>query len=95
MAEWSIAAVLKTVVLRGTGGSNPSLSARKSLKRRKSVDYDAFLLLCSSVMKTCMHLFSPLRSIPFNRLLYYHKSIQSPSILTKRARITELRFSIS
>ena len=28
MAEWSIAAVLKTVVLRGTGGSNPSLSAK-------------------------------------------------------------------
>ena len=32
MAEWSIAAVLKTVVLRGTGGSNPSLSAKKSCK---------------------------------------------------------------
>ncbi len=29
MAEWSNAAVLKTVVLRGTGGSNPSLSALK------------------------------------------------------------------
>ena len=29
MAEWSIAAVLKTVELRGSGGSNPSLSARK------------------------------------------------------------------
>ena len=29
MAEWSIAAVLKTVVPRGTGGSNPSLSAIK------------------------------------------------------------------
>ena len=29
VAEWSIAAVLKTVVLRGTGGSNPSLSAEK------------------------------------------------------------------
>ena len=28
MAEWSIAPVLKTDVLRGTGGSNPSLSAR-------------------------------------------------------------------
>ena len=28
MAEWSIASVLKTDVLRGTGGSNPSLSAR-------------------------------------------------------------------
>ena len=31
MAEWSIAAVLKTVVLRGTGGSNPSLSAKLRL----------------------------------------------------------------
>ena len=29
MAEWSNAAVLKTVVLKGTGGSNPSLSAVK------------------------------------------------------------------
>jgi hypothetical protein len=28
MAEWSNAAVLKTVVPRGTGGSNPSLSAK-------------------------------------------------------------------
>ena len=28
MAEWSIAAVLKTVDLKGSGGSNPSLSAR-------------------------------------------------------------------
>ena len=31
MVEWSITTVLKTVVLRGTGGSNPSLSA-KNLK---------------------------------------------------------------
>ena len=29
MAEWSIAAVLKTVDLKGFGGSNPSLSAKK------------------------------------------------------------------
>ena len=29
MAEWSIAAVLKTVEPRGSGGSNPSLSAKK------------------------------------------------------------------
>ena len=29
VAEWSIAPVLKTDVLRGTGGSNPSLSAKK------------------------------------------------------------------
>ena len=27
LAEWSIAAVLKTVELQGSGGSNPSLSA--------------------------------------------------------------------
>ena len=33
MAEWSIAAVLKTVELRGSGGSNPSLSAAKDLFR--------------------------------------------------------------
>jgi len=32
MAEWSNAAVLKTVVPRGTGGSNPSLSAEQRRK---------------------------------------------------------------
>tara|TARA_R110001592_G_scaffold96331_4_gene276768 strand:+ start:81939 stop:82127 length:189 start_codon:yes stop_codon:yes gene_type:complete len=31
VAEWSNAAVLKTVVPRGTGGSNPSSSAPNSL----------------------------------------------------------------
>jgi hypothetical protein len=30
MAEWSIAAVLKTVELQGSGGSNPSLSAENN-----------------------------------------------------------------
>ena len=34
MAEWSIAPVLKTDVLKGTGGSNPSLSAESDLKSR-------------------------------------------------------------
>ncbi len=29
MAEWSIAAVLKTVEVKASGGSNPSLSAQK------------------------------------------------------------------
>ena len=37
MAEWSIAAVLKTVVLRGTGGSNPSLSAEEKQRTRELV----------------------------------------------------------
>ena len=31
LAEWSNAAVLKTVDLNGSGGSNPSLSAQKWL----------------------------------------------------------------
>ncbi len=31
MVEWSITVVLKTTVLRGTGGSNPSLSAKVSV----------------------------------------------------------------
>ena len=33
MVEWSITAVLKTAVLRGTGGSNPSLSAIKGVNQ--------------------------------------------------------------
>ena len=37
MAEWSIAPVLKTGVLRGTGGSNPSLSAREENKNIKTL----------------------------------------------------------
>ena len=32
MVEWSITTVLKTVVPRGTGGSNPSLSAETKTK---------------------------------------------------------------
>lgn len=36
MAEWSIAAVLKTVELRGSGGSNPSLSAKPKGKIKQS-----------------------------------------------------------
>ena len=34
VAEWSIAPVLKTDVLKGTGGSNPSLSARNQEQRK-------------------------------------------------------------
>lgn len=33
MAEWSIAAVLKTVEVRASGGSNPSLPATTTLLR--------------------------------------------------------------
>ncbi|GAD05805.1 hypothetical protein PORCRE_1513 [Porphyromonas crevioricanis JCM 15906] len=34
MAEWSIAAVLKTVEVRASGGSNPSLSANEGVNQR-------------------------------------------------------------
>ena len=44
MAEWSIAAVLKTVVLRGTGGSIPSLSARKRQIKYSNL-FEGFYLL--------------------------------------------------
>ena len=33
MVEWSITAVLKTAVPRGTGGSNPSLSAIRGVNQ--------------------------------------------------------------
>jgi hypothetical protein len=36
MAEWSNAAVLKTVVGQPTGGSNPSLSAKYSNKKHQN-----------------------------------------------------------
>ena len=44
MAEWSIAAVLKTVEGNTSGGSNPSLSAKKSCK---SLTYRIFLFCIS------------------------------------------------
>ena len=39
MVEWSITAVLKTAVPRGTGGSNPSLSATESCKSKDLQDF--------------------------------------------------------
>ena len=45
MVEWSITTVLKTVVPRGTGGSNPSLSAQSPVSRKI---YRTFFVLLSS-----------------------------------------------
>ena len=45
MVEWSITTVLKTVVLRGTGGSNPSLSANRLQKDFTKVVNLAFKIL--------------------------------------------------
>ena len=62
VAEWSIAAVLKTVVLRGTRGSNPCLSAELTgqwtAKSHKFNDlWDFFYPLVSALKYT----FSPLK----------------------------------
>ena len=46
VAEWSIAAVLKTVELRGSGGSNPSLSARPRSKKVSRNRYLLFFIPC-------------------------------------------------
>ena len=45
LAEWSNAAVLKTVDLNGSGGSNPSLSA-KHKKKSRQVYLNAIFCLC-------------------------------------------------
>ena len=47
MAEWSNAPVLKTGVLRGTGGSNPSLSAQSPVNRKIYGTFLFFVLLSS------------------------------------------------
>ena len=51
VVEWSITAVLKTAVLRGTGGSNPSLSATErdeQFVRRAFFVFLCFILLNAS-----------------------------------------------
>ena len=45
LAEWSNAAVLKTVDLNGSGGSNPSLSAKHNEKSRQ-VYLNAIFFIC-------------------------------------------------
>ncbi len=42
MAEWSIAAVLKTVEGHTSGGSNPSLSAKYFIKHLSIADTQVF-----------------------------------------------------
>ena len=50
VAEWSIAAVLKTVELRGSGGSNPSLSAENEAKRYREIDTFCFYTFGASLL---------------------------------------------
>ena len=56
MAEWSNAAVLKTVDLHGSGGSNPSLSAKKKKEALLQLPFFCFYLglfvYCSEVCES-------------------------------------------
>ncbi len=63
MAEWSNAAVLKTVVPKGTGGSNPSLSAtfvQDKMASFEGLKYPFSLLRSSGVVAL---LYGPIRRI--------------------------------
>ena len=58
MAEWSIAAVLKTVEPRGSWGSNPYLSARDGDKRGRAeakafkfMNLKVFFFLCPAIQR--------------------------------------------
>ena len=51
MVEWSITAGLKTAVLRGTGGSNPSLSAKK--RRNKLIINELRRFFIEWLIKIC------------------------------------------
>ena len=52
MAEWSNAPVLKTGVLQGTGGSNPSLSAKIGVTSCKTTSCADFYLYISDKLRT-------------------------------------------
>ena len=55
MAEWSIAAVLKTVELRGSGGSNPSPSAKEKKDHEPLHQMQRFFL-CNKAAGKSIHL---------------------------------------
>ena len=82
MAEWSNAAVLKTVVLKGTGGSNPSLSAKEKKKETQIyLKSPFFVFLCkeargSEGMDLSIPL-SPFFILLFVTLLRTHKLLST------------------
>ena len=51
MVEWSITAVLKTAALKGAGGSNPSLSAKK--RRNKLIINELRRFFIEWLIKIC------------------------------------------
>ena len=63
MVEWSITTVLKTVALRGAGGSNPSLSAnrlQKDFTRVVNLAFKNLLIVVKSRFYNDFSLYIPL-----------------------------------
>lgn len=77
MVEWSITVVLKTTVPRGTGGSNPSLSANNKDKTAVSQRLAAVLILYT--YKNTYKL--PDNPSPIQMRLYHGKSKEGKIIL--------------
>ena len=62
MVEWSITTVLKTAVPRGTGGSNPSLSAnrlQKDFTRVVNLAFKNYLIVVKSRFYNDFSLYIP------------------------------------
>ena len=72
MAEWSNAVVLKTIVLQGTGGSNPSLSAVQLEYQAITKFTRNFTRIKFYLMRFFMPSFANLDT-PFNSLFFFGK----------------------
>ena len=106
MVEWSITVVLKTTVPRGTGGSNPSLSANK-LNRADIIRCQSYFHCRSNLVPLTSYL-SPLkRSVPHatrggdgrqegRECGYYHlhRNLNN-SLLHSGSKISNLKSQIS
>ena len=69
MVEWSITAVLKTAVLRGTGGSNPSLSAKPNLQNSKLGFFIVRIVRNKIRCHYCLFLCEPIMNIYYQAIL--------------------------
>ena len=67
MAEWSNAAVLKTVELRGSGGSNPSLSAKEQKNIRSAFRTPLFFIHFEAVRQVVQSVKNSTKSPTFIR----------------------------
>ena len=88
MAEWSIAAVLKTVELRGSGGSNPSFSAINAKNQQiakqtpnftpKNVKLGVFVLFKKTAEQFCIaQRFFTISNYLINTIRVFDKSLIS------------------